>query len=104
MLPRLAKMATLAKMPVITTASVPQGPNDPLIAEIHENAPHAQHVARKGEITSPRSIPCSCWRCEVRARRSTRADEASRGGHDLLRSRAQRAGMNLHHVCITLVT
>lgn len=27
----LAKMATLAKMPVITTASVPQGPNGPLI-------------------------------------------------------------------------
>lgn len=26
----LAKMATLAKMPVITTASVPQGPNGPL--------------------------------------------------------------------------
>ncbi len=31
----LAKMATLCKMPVITTASVPQGPNGPLIPEIH---------------------------------------------------------------------
>ncbi|WP_262226751.1 hypothetical protein [Stenotrophomonas maltophilia] len=42
----LAKMATLARMPVITTASVPQGPNGPLIPEIHEAAPHAQYVAR----------------------------------------------------------
>ena len=48
----LAKMATLAKIPVITTASVPQGPNGPLIPEIHENAPHAQYVARKGEINA----------------------------------------------------
>ncbi len=48
----LAKMATLAKMPVITTASVPQGPNGPLIPEIHENAPHAKYVARKGEINA----------------------------------------------------
>lgn len=37
----LAKVATLAKIPVITTASVPQGPNGPLIPEIHEAAPHA---------------------------------------------------------------
>lgn len=48
----LAKMATLSKIPVITTASVPQGPNGPLIPEIHENAPHAQYVARKGEINA----------------------------------------------------
>jgi len=48
----LAKMATLANMPVITTASVPQGPNGPLIPEIHENAPHAKYVARKGEINA----------------------------------------------------
>ena len=48
----LAKVATLAKMPVITTASVPQGPNGPLIPEIHEAAPHAQYVARKGQINS----------------------------------------------------
>jgi nicotinamidase-related amidase len=37
---------------VITTASVPQGPNGPLIPEIHQNAPHAQYVARKGEINA----------------------------------------------------
>ncbi len=48
----LAKMATLAKIPVITTASVPQGPNGPLIPEIHQNAPHAKYVARKGEINA----------------------------------------------------
>lgn len=48
----LASMATLAKLPVITTASVPQGPNGPLIPEIHANAPPAQYVARKGEINA----------------------------------------------------
>ncbi|MBL8628224.1 MAG: hydrolase [Rhodospirillaceae bacterium] len=48
----LAKMATLTKMPVITTASVPQGPNGPLIPEIHQYAPHAKYVARKGEINA----------------------------------------------------
>lgn len=48
----LAKMATLANIPVITTASVPQGPNGPLIPEIHQNAPHAQYIARKGEINA----------------------------------------------------
>jgi nicotinamidase-related amidase len=48
----LARMASLAKLPVITTASVPQGPNGPLIPEIHQNAPHAQYVARKGEINA----------------------------------------------------
>lgn len=48
----LAKIASLSNMPVITTASVPQGPNGPLIPEIHENAPHAKYVARKGEINA----------------------------------------------------
>lgn len=48
----LAKMATLSKIPVITTASVPQGPNGPLIPEVHQHAPHAQYVARKGEINA----------------------------------------------------
>ena len=31
---------------------MPQGPNGPLIPEIHANAPHAQYVARKGEINA----------------------------------------------------
>lgn len=48
----LAKISSLANIPVITTASVPQGPNGPLIPEIHQNAPHAQYVARKGEINA----------------------------------------------------
>lgn len=48
----LAKMATMANIPVITTTSVPQGPNGPLIPEIHQYAPHAQYVARKGEINA----------------------------------------------------
>ena len=48
----LAKIASLSNMPVITTASVPQGPNGPLIPEIHANAPHAKYVARKGEINA----------------------------------------------------
>ena len=48
----LAKIASLANIPVITTASVPQGPNGPLIPEIHQNAPHAQYVARKGEFNA----------------------------------------------------
>jgi len=48
----LANMASLAKLPVITTASVPQDPNGPLIPEIHANAPHATYVARKGEINA----------------------------------------------------
>ncbi|WP_323777703.1 hydrolase [Leisingera sp.] len=48
----LASIASLADMPVITTASVPQGPNGPLVPEIHENAPHAKYVARRGEINA----------------------------------------------------
>jgi nicotinamidase-related amidase len=48
----LAKAATLANIPVITTASVPQGPNGPLIPEIHQHAPHASYVARKGQINA----------------------------------------------------
>lgn len=46
----LAKIASVAKIPVITSASVPQGPNGPLIPEVHKYAPHAKYVARKGEI------------------------------------------------------
>ena len=48
----LAKAATLSKIPVITTASVPQGPNGPLIPEIHQVAPYARYVARKGQINA----------------------------------------------------
>lgn len=48
----LAKAATLLKIPVITTASVPDGPNGPLIPEIHQLAPHAKYVARQGQINA----------------------------------------------------
>jgi len=48
----LAKLATLLKIPVITTASEPSGPNGPLMPEIHEFAPHAVHVPRKGEVNA----------------------------------------------------
>jgi len=48
----LAKLATLMKLPLITTASVPEGPNGPLMPEIHEYAPHAVHVPRKGEVSA----------------------------------------------------
>jgi len=48
----LAKAATLLKIPVITTASEPNGPNGPLIPEIHRYAPHAVYVPRKGEVNA----------------------------------------------------
>ena len=48
----LAKLATLLKIPVITIASEPGGPNGPLMPEIHESAPHAVFVPRKGEVNA----------------------------------------------------
>jgi nicotinamidase-related amidase len=48
----LAKLSTLLKIPVITTASVPDGPNGPLMPEIHELAPRAVYVPRKGEVNA----------------------------------------------------
>jgi nicotinamidase-related amidase len=48
----LAKLATLLGIPVITTASEPDGPNGPLIPEIEQYAPHAQYVPRKGEVNA----------------------------------------------------
>ena len=48
----LAKLATLLKIPVITTASEPNGPNGPLMPEIHQFAPHAVFVRRKGEVNA----------------------------------------------------
>jgi nicotinamidase-related amidase len=48
----LAKVATLLEVPVITSASVPDGPNGPLMPEIHAAAPQATYVARKGEISA----------------------------------------------------
>ena len=48
----LAKLAALLKIPVITTASEPNGPNGPLMPEIHQAAPHATFVPRKGEVNA----------------------------------------------------
>ncbi len=48
----LAKLATLLKIPVITTASEPNGPNGPLMPEINQYAPHAVFVPRKGEVNA----------------------------------------------------
>ena len=48
----LAKLAVLAKLPLITTASEPNGPNGPLMPEIHESAPHAVFVPRRGEVNA----------------------------------------------------
>lgn len=48
----LAKAATLFSIPVITTASVPDGPNGPLIPELNEFAPHAQYIKREGQINA----------------------------------------------------
>ena len=48
----LAKLATLCQIPVITTASVPDGPNGHLMPEIQEAAPHAIYVPRKGEVNA----------------------------------------------------
>jgi nicotinamidase-related amidase len=48
----LARLATLLDIPVITSASEPNGPNGPLMPEIHELAPHAIYVARKGEVNA----------------------------------------------------
>jgi nicotinamidase-related amidase len=48
----LMKLAKLMKIPVITTASVPDGPNGPLMEEIKEYAADATYVPRKGEISA----------------------------------------------------
>jgi nicotinamidase-related amidase len=48
----LARIATLLKLPIITTASVPDGPNGPVMSEIEKLAPHAVYVPRKGEVNA----------------------------------------------------
>src|SRR5713101_1525705 len=48
----LAKLATLCQIPVITTASEPDGPNGPLMPEIQQVAPHAVYVPRQGEVNA----------------------------------------------------
>lgn len=48
----IAKLCTLLEIPVITTASEPAGSNGPLMPEIHQYAPHAVYVPRKGEVNA----------------------------------------------------
>src|SRR5262245_51067507 len=45
-------LARLAKIPLITTAAGPAGPNGPLMYELQEVAPDATYVPRKGEISA----------------------------------------------------
>lgn len=48
----LAKVAAKLNIPVITTASVPEGPNGPVIPEIKQFAPHSKYVPRQGQINA----------------------------------------------------
>jgi nicotinamidase-related amidase len=48
----LAKLGVLLKLPVITTSSVPDGPNGPPMPELKEAAPHAHYVPRHGEVNA----------------------------------------------------
>lgn len=48
----IAKLATLLKIPVIVTASEPNGPNGPLMPEIKQFAPHSVYVPRTGEVNA----------------------------------------------------
>ena len=48
----LAKIAELAKAPILTTASEPNGSNGPLMSELETVAPSAKYVARKGEVSA----------------------------------------------------
>jgi nicotinamidase-related amidase len=48
----LAKLAALQGIPVVTTASEPNGPNGPIMPEIQVAAPHARYVPRKGEVNA----------------------------------------------------
>lgn len=48
----LAKMAYLAKIPAFTTASIPDGPNGPLIPEVHAGNPDVVYIPRTGEINA----------------------------------------------------
>jgi len=48
----VSRLASLLKIPVITTASEPAGTNGPLMPEIQQYAPHAVYVPRKGEVNA----------------------------------------------------
>ncbi|MHA7777888.1 isochorismatase family protein [Roseibium sp. M-1] len=48
----LAKIAEQASIPIIYTASEPDGPNGPIMQELPAAMPSAQYVARQGEVSS----------------------------------------------------
>jgi len=48
----LARIGELIKVPIITTASEPNGPNGPLMPELEQAAPNARYVGRKGEVSA----------------------------------------------------
>lgn len=48
----LARISKLANIPTFTTASVPDGPNGPLIPEIHQINPNAVYIPRTGQINA----------------------------------------------------
>lgn len=48
----LAKVSRLARIPTFTTASVPDGPNGPLIPEIHQCNPDAVYIPRTGQVNA----------------------------------------------------
>lgn len=48
----LSKVAYKMQIPTFTTASVPDGPNGPLIDEIHDNNPDATYIPRQGQISA----------------------------------------------------
>lgn len=48
----LAQVSRLGKLPTFTTASVPDGPNGPLIPEIHAHNPDAVSIPRTGQINA----------------------------------------------------
>ena len=48
----LAKIAEQAKIPIIYTASEPNGPNGPIMEELPKAAPNAKYVGRKGEVSA----------------------------------------------------
>lgn len=48
----LAKIAELAKVPILTTASEPGGANGPLMPELATAAPSARYIGRKGEVSA----------------------------------------------------
>jgi len=48
----LAKIGVMANIPILLTASEPNGPNGPLMDEFSIWAPNATYIARKGEISA----------------------------------------------------